>query len=425
MASFQFLLFCSFINFLYLIHAEISFASLQDLVLLPVSKDLATLQYMTQIYHGTSGMPTKLVIDLGGPFLWHDCSSGKVSYEHLIPSCSIQCAMAKKFHTEQKNCFSDTSRSEEQYPSTCDISTRNGITRSRTRGELAEDVIAVRTVDGTKSGKIVEIDNFLFACASTALLDGLAGGAQGMLGLGRTPIALPSQLAAKFDLDKKFAACLSSSNGVILFGNSGSFFGPEILNSLTYTPLLTNPSGESQEYLINVRSIRINGKRLALGQGGFKGGTKISTTVPYTTLESSIYSTFIKAYTKAANSMNLTRVDPEPSSPFGLCFSSKGIANTIMGPMVPAIDLVLQSEMVKWRIHGRNSMVQVSDEMMCLGLLDGGLESENSIVIGGFQLEDTLLEFDLGNSMLGFSFPILMRQTSCSSFLDSMGKDSL
>ena len=83
--------------------------------------------------------------------------------------------------------------------------------------------------------------------------------------------------------------------------------------------MVTNPDGE---YFIRVRSIKINGKRLAMGQKGI-GLTKISTIVPFTTLESSIYEIFIKAYMKAADSMNLARV--ASMSPFGLCYSSKGI----------------------------------------------------------------------------------------------------
>ncbi|EEF45325.1 probable aspartic proteinase GIP2 [Ricinus communis] len=403
MASLHFLL--SFLFFLYQsVHAQIS--SSPDSFHLPVTKDLSTLQYITRINHGALQIPTNLVIDLDGAHLWLDCASSEQvsSSLRLIPSCSIQCSMAKPGH---KSC---------NHHSSCDIFTQNGIIQLVKTGELVEDVLAIPSVDGSNSGTNFEIENFILACAPATLLDGLASGAQGMLGLGRSKIALQSQLAARFDFHRKFATCLSSSNGVILFGNVGSdsISDPEILRSLSYSPLVTKPDGSSLEYFIEVRSIKINGKKLALGQEGI-GFTKISTIVPYTTLESSIYETFIKAYLKAANSMNLIRV--ASVAPFGLCFSSKGIERSILGPNVPAIDLVLQSEMVKWRLHGGNSMVEVNDEAMCLGFLDGGLDPKNSIVIGGLQLEDTLLEFDLGTSMLGFSLPLLQRQTSCSNFL--------
>ncbi|CAK7333027.1 unnamed protein product [Dovyalis caffra] len=423
MACIQFVLLflCSFI-FIFKFnpsYAQISNLPVKSLVLLPVTKDPATFQYLTTIYHGTPQEPVKLVLDLGCPSLWVDCSSGHVSSSRRpIPSCSIQCSTA---NPSNMSCAFSAARP------TCDLSAENSITGSATRGELVEDILTIRSVDGSKSGPATTVDHFLLSCAPKFLLNRLAKGAQGMLGLGKTRIALPSQLASKFGFQRKFATCLSSSSdGVVLFGNEAgydSIFGTEISRSLVYTPLVTNPdgSGSSQEYSINVKSIKINGKRLPLSQEGIGEGTKISTTVPYTTLESSIYSTFIKAYTEAATNMTIVA----PVSPFGLCFSSKENGSTLLGPMVPTVDLVLQSEMVKWRVHGRNAMVPVSDEVMCLGFLDGGVNSKTSIIIGGFQLEDNLLEFNLGTSMLGFSSSLLNRQTSCSMMLQSILKDSL
>ena len=141
--------------------------------------------------------------------------------------------------------------------------------------------------------------------------------------------------------------------------------------------------------------------------------------VPYTTMKRSVYDIFTKAYIKAAASMNITRV--ESMAPFGVCFRSESSE-----PAVPTIDLVLQSEMVKWRILGKNSMVRVSDKVMCLGFLDGGVDPGTAIVIGGHQLEDNLLEFDLSTSMLGFSSSLSTSESSCSELkLNSIFKGSL
>lgn len=107
------------------------------------------------------------------------------------------------------------------------------------------------------------------------------------------------------------------------------------------------------------------------------------------------------------NMMNMKRVPPHAG--FEVCYGVQGSA-----VVIPLIDLVLQSEMVKWRIYGHNSMVKINDEVMCLGFLDGGVELKGgSIILGAHQLEDNLLEFDLGSSMLGFSSSLLKLQTSC------------
>ncbi|GMN31387.1 hypothetical protein TIFTF001_044571 [Ficus carica] len=70
-------------------------------------------------------------------------------------------------------------------------------------------------------------------------------------------------------------------------------------------------------------------------------------------------------------------------------------------------------------------MVSVSNDVLCLGFVDGGpirfvdwgvKFTRTAIVIGGHQIEDNLLQFDLAASRLGFSSTLLTRKTSCSNF---------
>lgn len=88
----------------------------------------------------------------------------------------------------------------------------------------------------------------------------------------------------------------------------------------------------------------------------------------------------------------------------------------MLGLDVPVIELVLQSKLVRWRIDGRDSMVKADKDVICLGFLDGGLNTNTKIVLGGHQLEDVLLQFDVGSSMLGFSQSLLKSGRSCSDF---------
>ncbi|XP_004298169.1 PREDICTED: basic 7S globulin-like [Fragaria vesca subsp. vesca] len=378
-----------------------------------VTKDISTLQYVIQIHHGTPLHPTNLVIDLGGPSLWLGCSSdsGSSSSKTLIPQSSIKCLSA--------NPNTQNSKSTK-----CETFPQNRVTLMATLGDLAQDIIALPVVDGSETEPITS--HFLFSCAPKLLLKGLATGARGMLGLGRTRVSVASQIAAAFGSKPQFILCLSPLNGVVLHdsGRYRSSFVSGVSDSFTYTPLVTEVDSP-HEYFIHLKSIRVNGKQLALNYKEGLGGIKLSTIVPYSTMERSVYAVFVRAFEQAAMAMNMTRV--ASVAPFGLCFGSKNIdGSTRVGSRVPVVDLGLQSEMVKWRLHGRNSMVQVSDEVMCLGFLDGGLEQKTSIVLGGHQLEDTLLHFDLGASMLGFSSSKLMDQNTCSDLGLGFGfKDSM
>ncbi|XVE84907.1 hypothetical protein DITRI_Ditri17bG0049200 [Diplodiscus trichospermus] len=333
-ALFQFLVFFAFLFCLRNTFLVLGFHSVS--VLFPVTKDAATLQYVSRISHGTPLKSTDLVVDLGGPFLWMDCDSGQVSSsKRLISSCSVNCSRAK-FHdlgtskSGGRGCVFNTN---------CNVFPYNNITGMTAAGELVEDVIALDSVDPFEVSHITTVDHLFFSCAPSILLQGLATGAKGMLGLGKASVSLPSQLISSIGHSQNFILCLSSSNGAVLTGNGRTIFGTKITRSLVYTPLVT----KRRDYFINVQSIKINGRRLAVDKSMLlgKSGTKLSTIVPYTTMESSIYAIFSKAYVKAAIALNMTRL--AAVAPFGLCFSSKQVGDSMAGPPVPEIDLILQS----------------------------------------------------------------------------------
>lgn len=85
-----------------------------------------------------------------------------------------------------------------------------------------------------------------------------------------------------------------------------------------------------------------------------------------------------------------------------------------VGPTISTIDLVLQSDIVSWRIFGYNSMVRITTkdvDAWWLGIVDGGSIPKTSIVIGGHQIKDNMLQFDLRSSRLG-----LFRSANCANF---------
>ncbi|KAJ4767729.1 Eukaryotic aspartyl protease family protein [Rhynchospora pubera] len=404
----------------------ISFSLKTNALVSPTAKDPATLQYFTRVYQRTPFVNLNVVLDLGGRYLWVDCDKGYVSSTYRPVRCrSAECSLANA--NGCGDCFSKARPGCNN--NTCGVSPENPFIRTSTGGELATDVFSLPSTDGYKPGPAAKDPQFIFSCGPTFLLKGLANGTSGIIGLGRTKVAPPEQLASTFSFQRTFAICLSGSIGVMFYGGGPYVFLPgiDVSKSLIYTPLLINPvstagtfvQGEkSAEYFIGVKSIKINEKPVKLNQTLLNidqngvGGTKISTVNPYTLLETSIYKAVLDAFGTALSKVKKVK----PVAPFGLCFDAKSIGSTRVGPAVPAIDLVLQSESVYWRIFGANSMVAVGNNALCLGFVDAGKNPRTSIVIGGYQLEDNLLAFDLARSRLGFSSSLLFRQTTCSNF---------
>ncbi|KAH6759508.1 hypothetical protein C2S52_022968 [Perilla frutescens var. hirtella] len=375
----------------------------------PVTKDSSTLQYVAHVFMGENLDSLNLVVDLNGPFVWMGSEFKSASQsQQPIKSCSLKCSMAKPIRGCYRPGGGGGGGGAGYNSKSCTLQAENTISRISTSGDLNEDMMAMEFWDGIGSASFAKSEKFLFLSAPNLLLQGLANDAKGMLGLGDSRISLPSQFSTTFGFfERKFSVCLSPKNGAIFLG------GNPFEGSMMSTPLISKKSELEKGYYIDVSSIKISGKKLPSHREKGILAAKISTVVPYTTLESKIYGAFVESYIKAAISVNMSLV--QSVAPFEVCFSSKHVENQRAGPNVPIIDLVLQSELVKWRIHGRNSMVPVSDEVMCLGFLDGGLNPRDSIVVGGYQIEDHLLEFNLGNSMLRLS-SLLMEEKKCSDF---------
>ncbi|KAG9145516.1 hypothetical protein Leryth_025263 [Lithospermum erythrorhizon] len=376
-------------------------------IVLPLTKDLPTNQYVTEIKQRTPLIPIKLTIDLGGEALWVDCSQGYVSSSYKASRCgSAQCSLANT--RACSDCLSGPNPGCNN--NSCTLYPENTISKLDTIGEIAQDVVALQSTDGYNPGR-------------------LASGAVGMVALGKSNVGLPSLLASAFSFKRKFAICLGTSKGVVIFGDGPYNFLPnhDLSSGLTYVPLLTNPvstalnyfDGEpSYDYFIGVKSIRVNNANvpvnstlLKINNVGF-GGTKISSSTRYMTLESSIYKAVTNAFVKARS--NVRRVNVV--APFSLCYNAKDWSSTRLGLNVPLIELVLESSSVSWSIYGANSMVDVGNGVVCLGLLEAGVNPRTSIVIGAHQIQDNLLQFDLASSKVGFSSLLYGKQTTCGNF---------
>ncbi|CAM0955588.1 unnamed protein product [Alopecurus aequalis] len=398
-------------------------------LVLPVSKDDATGQYVTGFRQRTPQVPVTAVLDLGGATLWMDCDAGYVSSSYArVPCASKLCRLARTgacatscVGAPSPGCLNDT----------CGGFPENTVTRVATGGNIITDVLSVPTTFRPMPGPLATAPAFLFTCGATFLTKGLAAGATGMASLSRARFALPTQLAATFRFSPKFALCLPSApeGGVVVFGDAPYTFQPgvDLSSSLIYTPLLVNNvstagvSGEkdkSNEYFIGVTAIKVNGRvvplnatLLAIDKQGV-GGTKLSTVVPYTVLETSIHKAVTKAF--AAETAMIPRVPAV--APFKLCYDGSKVGSTRVGPAVPTIELVLQNQATSWVVFGANSMVATKGGALCLGVVDGGAAPRTSVVVGGHMMEDNLLEFDLQRSRLGFSSSLFFRQTTCNNF---------
>ncbi|KAI6683754.1 hypothetical protein NL676_029667 [Syzygium grande] len=367
----------------------------------------------TSLYSITLNGGEHYIIDLDAPFTWCQCQSP----QPMVGCNSGACAVARSYIPPScpvNNTFTDG----QCY---CNDAPVNPITKSCAPSQATYKDIVIYWTDGRSVTTGMDFNRLYVSCAPPSLLQSLPEEVIGVGALSRSSLSLLSvftdllgQLVAR-----KFALCLPSSieaRGAIFFGD-GPYYLPyhrdpsadfDVAKVLTYTPLQDDRT--SLGYFINLTGISINGKDVHVPQNSFNcnQSVKLSTIVPYTTLKSNIYKTFIRGFKKAAKGINqVPKVEP-----FRLCFT---VGTNTNGLDIPQIDLLLGNG-EKWTIYPSNSIKQVDDNVACLAFIDGGKTVEQAVVIGTFQMEDNLLQFDLDQSRLGFSSSLYPYGTTCGGF---------
>ncbi|XP_057758084.1 probable aspartic proteinase GIP2 [Arachis stenosperma] len=399
-------------------------ASSHSPFLLPIKKDYSTNLFYTTLAIGTPSKSFNLAIDLAGENLWYDCDKNYNSSSYSPITCD-----SKSCPKDANGCVGCNGAFKPGCTNnTCGATTINQLAKFIFGGGYGEDIIVISQmkVHGLISA-CIEAEGF----TSGSPLEGLPKSTKGILGLSRSQLALPNQLALENKVQPKFSICLPSSNKLGYTNLMVESIDGSVSKFVQTTPLIINPVSTgavsvkgvpSKEYFIDVKSVKIDGNvlnikpsLLSIDNKG-NGGTKISTMSPFTELQSSVYKPFIRDFVKKALDRKMKRV--ASVAPFEACFDSRTIKKSVTGFVVPAIDLVLQGG-VQWRIHGANSMVMAKENVACLAFVDGGTEPKMSfvkasIVVGGYQLVDNLLVFDLDSSKLSFSSSLLLHNASCS-----------
>ncbi|KAI3986128.1 hypothetical protein MKX01_036437 [Papaver californicum] len=403
-------------------------------IIFQLERDSLTRQYMIKINQGTPQAARKLVVDLGGKLPWLLCHNGAYNSSSIRP---VKCASALCSRASKPVVITCI------YKNACSIYTSNPVTQAVGRGELVSDLVTVLSNEDSNTTigtPVASVRRCAFGCATTVnISSGLAKGANGVVGLGRSSaLSLVTQFAVGLRFSRIFALDLhdnmnddklNETRGKIYFGG-----GPYIHylhgyedwadRVLTYTPLLINPKSK-EEYFVDVKSIQVHGetvpinkKLLSINKKTGTGGTKIDIQIPYTTLQTSIYKAFIKAYTrwvvrynsanlKVHDSPNITMV--APVAPFTACYNSSTMPLvTEFNSVPPGVAFIFPHSV--WNIS-LYDLVRVKKGVDCVGFVDGGSKPKTSIVIGARQIG--FLEFDISRSRLGFEQPNIIDYEVC------------
>ncbi|CAM0884793.1 unnamed protein product [Alopecurus aequalis] len=380
-------------------------ASCQPLpVVVPVTKDSTTSLYTIPFYDGAN-----LVVDIAGPLVWSTCQHRQLPA--AFPCWSHTCRLANAYPVP--GCPAASCSGDPHKDRTCTTHPYNPVTGACAAGSLVHTRLLANTTDGRNPVRQVSV-RAVSACGTTKkLLASLPRGASGVAGLAGSALALPAQVASSQKVANKFLLCLppgdgSYGAGVAIFGGGPLYLlegQPECTQSLDYTPLVTKK--DDLAYHVTVKYIALESSRVPIPPRAFAtGGVVLRTTVPYTVLRADVYRPFVAAFGKAMKAVWPSARKVKPVAPFGLCYDARTLVDMHSGYMVPSVTLALDGGK-NWTMAGSNSMVNVKQGTACLAFVEmKGVKSGDgnapAVIVGGFQMENTVLQFDLEKKRLGF-----------------------
>lgn len=340
-------------------------------------------EYLMKLSIGTPPEEFPAVLDTGSDLIWTQCNPCTQCYKQPTPI----------FDPKKSSSFSKLSCSSKLCNSLPSSTCSDGCQYVYTYGDysMTQGVLGSETFTFGDSKNQVSVKNIGFGCGADNEGDGFEQ-ASGLVGLGRGPLSLVSQLK-----QTEFSYCLTSmeddsKTSTLFLGSLTKINGKQ--NPLT-VPLLTNPSKPSFYYL-PLEGISVGDTRLSIQKSTFEvgddgsGGVIIDSGTTITYIEESAFDSLKKEFISQTD----LPVDKSGSSGLDLCFTLPSGANQVEVPKLifhfKGADLELPSE---------NYMIADSDlGVACLAM---GASSGMSI-FGNVQQQNILVNHDLQKQTISF-----------------------
>nr|XP_010908060.1 aspartic proteinase nepenthesin-1-like [Elaeis guineensis] len=335
-------------------------------------------EYLVVLFIGTPPQEFLAIVDTGSDLVWAQCDPCIECYNQLSAKfnssisstfsklpCSSKLCQTLQLHGCNQSCLYEYWYLDYSY----------------TKGFLAAETFYLG---------YNPVHNIGFGCGKSN--DG-AGFSQagGILGLGRGPLSLISQMNLK-----KFSYCLTSFGrpdglSLLVFGSPPNLDGTE-----RHTAMIQNPSMPSS-YYVNLKGITVGETLVPIGSSTFElnedgtGGMIIDSGTSYTALEETGYELVKQAF---SSQVNLPSVDGSDFG-FDLCFQLSSNSSSFKAPK-----LVFHFDGADLDLPQENYFV-VQDPVsgvVCLMLMSNtGLS-----VLGNFQQQNILVVYDLESEQLLF-----------------------
>ncbi|EOA37420.1 hypothetical protein CARUB_v10011364mg [Capsella rubella] len=227
----------------------------------------------------------------------------------------------------------------------------------------------------------------------------------GILGLSRAKISLPSQLGSRGIISNVVGHCLASD----LDGEGYIFMGSDLVPShgMTWVPMLHH--SRLEVYQMQVTKMSYGNAMLTLdGENGRVGKALFDTGSSYTYFPNQAYTQLVTSLQEVSGS-DLTRDDSDETLP--ICWRAKtNFPISSLSDVKKFFRPITLQIWSKWLIISRKLLIQPEDYLIisnkgnvCLGILDGSSVHDGStIIIGDISMRGHLIVYDNVKRRIGW-----------------------
>ncbi|KAH6827902.1 hypothetical protein C2S53_014938 [Perilla frutescens var. hirtella] len=358
--------------------------------------------YYTYLQFGNPPRPYFLDVDTGSDLTWIQCdapctSCAKGAHPFYKPVKANIITPKDSYCLEiQKNQMSRNCDTCHQ----CDYEIEYA-DHSSSMGVLARDELFLNIANGslTKS-KVV------FGCAydQQGLLLNTMGKTDGILGLSRAKISLPSQLASQGITNNVVGHCLATDTS----GDGYLFFGDDFVPQwqMAWVPMLQ--SLDSNSYQTEIMKVNYGSRQIGLGDvTSGRNHIIFDTGSTYSYFTEEAYNNLVALLLNDISSESLVLDTSDTSLP--ICWQAKSPLRSVKDVRQLFKPLILQFRSKWWilsrklQIPPEGYLVTNSKGNVCLGILNGKkVHGGSTFILGGISLRGLLFVYDNVNEKIGW-----------------------
>ncbi|XP_015883011.3 aspartyl protease APCB1 [Ziziphus jujuba] len=357
--------------------------------------------YYTYILVGNPRRPYYLDMDTGSDLAWIQCDAPctscakganplyKPTRGNILPSKDSLCTEIQR-NQKAGNCETCQCDYEIQYAD-----------HSSSIGVLAKDELHLKNANGSLTNM-----DIVFGCAydQQGILLNTLSKTDGILGLSRAKVSLPSQLASKGIINNVIGHCLTADAD----GGGYMFLGDDYVpqKGMSWAPMLNIPSKD----FYHTEIVRISYGSSPLNLGAWGSGVRrivFDSGSSYTYFTKEAYSDLVESLKEVSGPVLVQDVS-DPTLP--ICWRARVPLRSVTEVKQLFKTLTLQFASKWWtvspkiRIPPEGYLIISSKGNVCLGILDGSKVHDGStIILGDISLRGHMVVYDNVNQKIGWA----------------------